>query len=54
MSWLAHGSQTVAARRVTPSEATTRMVPGRWPQTAQVPPATALEKSVKGFKACGS
>jgi hypothetical protein len=54
MSWLAHGSQTVAARRVTPSEATTRMVPGRSPQTAQVPPATAPGKSLKGFKVGGS
>ena len=40
-----HGRATLA-----PSEATTRIVPGRSPQTAQVPPATASGKSVKGFK----
>ena len=43
---VAQGSQTMAARRCTPSEATTRIVPGRSPQTAHVPPATAPGESV--------
>jgi hypothetical protein len=40
----------MAPRLWAPSEATARTVPGRCPQTAQVPPATANGESLKGFK----
>jgi hypothetical protein len=48
----AQTSQTTAPCERVPSEATTRIVPGRTPQTAQVAPAVAYGESLKDGKAC--